>query len=232
MRLRAVLFDAAGTLIETARPVGETYAGLAQEHGVRLSAERLGDAFQRILAQAPPMVFPEAPADRISELERDWWRAIVRSTFLATDGTARIRDFDGFFAELYSHFAAGSAWRLRPGAREALERLRADGVATGIVSNFDGRLLGILAGLGLAELLDLVMLPGQARAAKPDARIFQLALARLGVDAASAVYVGNDRTRDVEGARAAGLAAIDATELATLADLPGLLESREKKEPS
>ena len=78
----------------------------------------------------------------------------------------------------------------------------------------------------------MVTLPGEARAAKPDARIFQLALARLGVDAASAVYVGDDRARDVEGARAAGLRAIDATGLATLADLPGLLERLEQREPA
>ena len=233
VQLRAVLFDAAGTLIETARPVGETYAELAREHGVWLSAARLADAFRRILAQAPPMVFPDAPRGSDRRAGAGSGGAIVvRSTFLATDGTARFRDFDAFFARLFAHYAGAAAWRARPGAREALLRLRAHGVATGVVSNFDGRLPGILAGLGLAELLDVVMLPGEARVAKPDARIFQLALARLGVDAASAVYVGDDRARDVEGARAAGLSAIDATGLATLADLPGLLQGWEKKEPA
>jgi len=227
-----VLFDATGTLIETARPVGEVYAELAREHGVRLPAARLDDAFRRILAQAPPMLFPVAPPDQIAELEKGWWRSLVRSTFLATDGTARFRDFDGFFAGLYAHYASSSAWRPRPGAREALLGLRAQGIATAVVSNFDGRLPGILAGLGLAELFRVVMLPGEARAAKPDARIFALALARLGVPPVAAVYVGDDCARDLAGARAAGLSAIDASGLATLADLPALLQGWEEKEPA
>jgi putative hydrolase of the HAD superfamily len=223
VKLRAALFDAAGTLVATARPVGEVYSELAREHGVALSAARLGDAFRRILAQAPPLAFPEASAEEIPRLERAWWSRVVRATFLAADGTARFADFEAFFAGLWAHYAAPDAWRARPGAHEALRALRARGLATGVVSNFDGRLPGILAGLDLAELLDVVMLPGEARAAKPDPRIFALALARLGVAARDAVFVGDDPARDLAAARAAGLAAVDAGGLATLANLPALL---------
>jgi putative hydrolase of the HAD superfamily len=232
VQLRAVLFDAAGTLIETARPVGDVYAERAAAHGVTLSPARLADAFGRILAQAPPRVFPEAPASEIAGLERGWWRSVVRSTFLAADGTARFRDFDAYFADLYAHYAQAAAWRTRAGAREALQQMRALGLATGCVSNFDERLPGILSGLGIGDLLDVVMLPAEARAAKPAARIFALALGRLGVAAAAAVYVGDDAARDLAGARAAGLAAIDATGLATLADLPARLRDLEGKGPA
>jgi putative hydrolase of the HAD superfamily len=230
MRLRAVLFDAAGTLIETVRPVGEVYSERAREHGVAISPARLDDAFRRILAQAPPLLFAGAPADRIPELEAGWWRRVVRSTFLAADGTARFRDFNLFFADLYAHYSGAGAWRARPGAQQALGRLRALGIATGVVSNFDGRLPGILAELGLAEPLGVVMLPREAGAAKPDPRIFALALGRLGVGAEAAVFVGDDLERDLAGARAAGLAAVDVSSLATLADLPALLLAQEEKE--
>jgi putative hydrolase of the HAD superfamily len=232
VRIRAVLFDATGTLIETAKPVGDTYAAFAREHGVRLSAARLGEAFARILRQAPPMLFPDAAPEEVAALERDWWRSRVRSTFLAADGTARFRDFEAFFAALHAHYAGADAWRARPGAREALRSLRASGLATGVVSNFDGRLPGILGGLDLAQLLDVVMLPGQARAAKPDPRIFALALARLGVAPSAALYVGDDPARDLAGARTAGLSAIDAKSLATLADLPARLHGAEGKDPA
>jgi putative hydrolase of the HAD superfamily len=230
--LRAALFDAAGTLLETARPVGEVYAELARAHGVALPAARLDDAFRRILAQAPPMVFPDAPAADIPALERGWWRAVVRSTFLAADATARFADFESFFGELWSCYAAPSAWRARPGAHAALRALRQRGLATGVVSNFDGRLPGILAGLGLAVWLDVVMLPGDARAAKPDPRIFALALARLGVAASQAVYLGDDPVRDLAAARAAGLVAIGIGGLATLADLPARLLERAEADGS
>jgi putative hydrolase of the HAD superfamily len=89
-----------------------------------------------------------------------------------------------------------------------------------VVSNFDHRLEPLLAGLGLRALLDVVVRPADAGAAKPDPRIFAHALARLGVPAAAAVYVGDDAEHDVAGARGAGLAAIHVAELATLAELP------------
>ena len=64
------------------------------------------------------------------------------------------------------------------------------------------------------------MLPADVGAAKPDRRIFALALARLDVPASEALYVGDDEDRDVAGARAAGLEAIDVRSLATLSQLP------------
>jgi putative hydrolase of the HAD superfamily len=221
--LRAVLFDAAGTLIETAEPVGATYARFARAQGVELGAARLGDAFRRILAQAPPMAFAgEGPAG-VAAAERDWWRQIVRGTFRASDATAQLADFEACFTGLWEHFAGSAAWRCRAGAEAALAALRAAGLATALVSNFDQRLPGILEGLGLGEAFDVVVLPADAGAAKPDPRIFELALARLGIAAAQAVYVGDDAEQDLRAARRAGLRAIDVASLATLAELPDLL---------
>ena len=85
-----------------------------------------------------------------------------------------------------------------------------------MVSNFDTRLPSILDGLGLGTLLDAVVLPAEAAAAKPDAAIFALALEKLGAEPAEAIFVGNDPARDLEGARRAGLQAVDVASLATL----------------
>lgn len=229
--MRAVLFDATGTLLEPREPVGETYARLAGEYGVELPAWRVSDAFRRIFRQAPPMVFPDAPRERIGELEREWWRTVVRRTFLAADGTARFSDFDSYFERLHRSFASADAWRPVEGIRELLAELRARGLATGIVSNFDQRLIGILQGLDLKELLDVVMLPSEARAAKPDPRIFALALERLEVPAAEAAFVGDDPERDLAGARAAGLKAIEVGSLATLAELPARIATAARENP-
>jgi len=217
--IRAVLFDAAGTLLAPREPVGESYARLARDYGVALSAWRVGDAFRRIFAQAEPMVFPEARPEEIPSLERDWWKRIVRSTFLAADSTTRFSDFDAFFERLWARFAAPDSWLLRPGSLELLGRLRTRGLRTGVVSNFDRRLPAILEGLGIAAQLDAIVLPSDAGAAKPDRRIFALALERIGVAASEALFVGDDAKDDLEGAHAAGLRAVDATALATLSDL-------------
>jgi len=228
---RAVLFDAAGTLIEPRAPIGETYASVAEKYGAGMSAWRVGDAFARVWRSAPAMVYPGLPPDASARREREAWRAIVRQTYLAADSAIRPADFDACFEELFAFYATGAAWRARAGAHEVLAALRAAGVATGVVSNFDRRLPGILADVALAPLLDVIWLPSDAGAAKPDPMIFTSALARLGVAPERAMFVGNDEQRDLAGARGAGLRPVDVASLATLADLPALLDRELPEEP-
>lgn len=220
--LRAVLFDATGTLIELAEPVGETYARVAARHGAPISAWRLGDAFQRVLRSAPPLDYARAPEPLLAA-ERAWWRDVVRQVFLAADSAVRVRDFDACFEDLWRHFGRGAAWRPRGGAPQVLAALRAAGLATAVVSNFDGRLRGVLADLGLAPLLDLVLLASDARAAKPDPALLRAALARLGCAPGEAALAGDDPARDLEPARGLGLLAVDVRGLATLGALPARL---------
>jgi putative hydrolase of the HAD superfamily len=222
-RLRAVLFDAVGTLLELREPVGETYARVARAHGVRISAWRIGDAFQRIVARAPPMVFPALPRAEVAVRERDWWRGVVRGTLRAADTSAVLDDFEHYFDALYRHYATAEAWCVTEGSLPCLRALRERGLATGVVSNFDLRLPAVLEDTGLAPWLDVVVLPGHVGAAKPDPTPFREALEQLSCKASEAVYVGDDPTRDAAGARAAGMLAIHAGELATLADLPARL---------
>jgi len=221
--VRAVLFDAAGTLIETREAVGEIYTRMARDHGVALPAWRVDAAFRRILQQTAPRDPSAAAPAETDRRERAWWRGVVRSTFRAADSTVRFSDFDAFFDALYQAFARPELWRRRPGARSALRGLRARGIATGVVSNFDRRLPAVLAGLELSPLLDTVVLPSDAGVMKPDPRIFVLALERLGIPAAHSVFVGDQAVPDMAGARAAGLRAVDVASLATLCELPDRL---------
>jgi putative hydrolase of the HAD superfamily len=215
-----VLFDAAGTLIELVEPLGESYSRIGAEFGASVSAWRLEDAFARCFRRAPPMVFPGETPERVAELERAWWFELSRSTFLAADSAVRPRDFGACFDALWRHFAGPAAWRVRDGAGEALEALRAGGIRRAVVSNFDLRLHGLLAKLGLAALLDAVVLPADAGAAKPDPAPLRLALARVGCAPEDAVFVGDDPERDLAPARRLGMHAIDVRGSATLARLP------------
>jgi putative hydrolase of the HAD superfamily len=220
-RIAAVLFDVAGTLLRPRRAIGATYAELAREHGVEVSPAVLEPAFRRVLAQAPPMVFANLPAAEVERCERGWWRQRVWEVFESAGAAVRFADFDAFFDQLFRHFARAEAWQVMPGARELLGGLRRRGLRTGVVSNFDHRLEGILTGLDLRPLFDVVVRPADAAAAKPDPRIFTCALQRLGVSAAVTLYVGDDAVQDIEGARAAGLQAVD---VAALDRLDALLE--------
>ncbi len=216
---RAVLFDAAGTLIELREPVGETYARIARAYGVVIAPSELATAFRATFRKVPAMVFPGVPIAKIPPLEKTWWSKVVTKTFLAADPAVRFTDFDAFFEQLYAEMSRPEAWREVPGVRNLLLKLRSLRWATAIVSNFDRRLLGLLQGLELAELFDAVVLCSDVGVAKPDPAIFERALERLDVPASRAVVVGDDERLDIEGARAAGLRAIDVRSLAKLDDL-------------
>jgi len=229
--LRAVLFDAAGTLIELRENVGETYTRIARRFGVDVPAWRVDDAFARILSRAPARVSATGNAAETERTERDWWRDVVRSTFLAADSTARFSDFERYFETLYAAFSEASAWRCRAGCLDALRALRGRKLALGIVSNFDRRLPRLLAGLGIDGYFDAVVLPSDAGAEKPDPRIFRFALDRMRIPAENAVFVGDSNDRDLAGARAVGMRAIDVGSLATLSELPEFLTAEVLGDP-
>jgi len=222
-RLRAVLFDAVGTLIELREPVGATYSRLAAEFGARVPVALLEEAFARCLAAAKPLVFPGEPLVRAEVLEREGWRRLVDDTFRSADGTSLPRPFDAFFERLFEHYAGSEAWALRPAARETLLALRSRGLATGIVSNFDQRLRRVLASLGIHHLFHAIVLPADVGAAKPERALFDAALKRLGLAGDQVAYVGDHAVLDIEASRGAGLRPVDARSLATLADLPRAL---------
>ena len=154
--VRAVLFDATGTLLLFRESVGEVYRAFALEFGVDLPASRIAEAFGRTFARAEPLLFPGEPRERRPLLERQWWWLQVRSTFRAADSTARFSDFEAYFDRLWNHYASAAAWQLAPGARRALHALRARRVPMAVVSNFDHRLPKILEDLGIIRYFENV----------------------------------------------------------------------------
>ena len=222
-RLRAVLFDAVGTLIELVEPVGETYARFARARGVSLPGDQIEAAWRRALGRSEARLFSDADASKVAALEREWWFRIVAATFRDAAPSARFRDFEAFFAALFQHFASRKAWKLRAGAKTMLSTLRRRGLHLGIVSNFDHRLPKLLQSLEIACFFDSVTLPATHGVAKPDPKLFLAALDGLGTDPAHALYVGDDPQLDLAAARALGMHAIDATLLESLAELPARL---------
>jgi putative hydrolase of the HAD superfamily len=227
-RILAVVFDAVGTLLLPREAVGVTYARLALAHGVSLPPARLEEAFGRVLAAAPANVHPGLTRAQAAERERAWWRERVRETFRAADGMARFQDFEGFFTRLFCHYAEAAAWRLAAGARQCLDSLAARGLRLGVLSNFDQRLRGVLTGLGLAERFEVVTLPADAGAAKPEPAIFAACLARFGLPARQVLYVGDRSEQDVAAATRAGWLALDVGSLADLAALPAAVDRIEE----
>jgi putative hydrolase of the HAD superfamily len=206
---RGVLFDATGTLIETAEPVGETYRRIALAHGVDLPAWRLEDAFRRVLRNAPERGVTGRDEAARRESEVQWWRELLRQTFQAADSTARFEDFGAFVQAAFDAYRVVGAWRIRPGVEAMLTELRACGLRLGIVSNFDHRLPGILDALGLADAFMTVEIPSHLGVTKPDPAIFQSAADHLGLSLESLAYVGDDPADRLISISRLGLTVLD-----------------------
>ena len=91
------------------------------------------------------------------------------------------------------------------GAREAIDGVAALGLRRAVVSNSDGRAEWHLEQAGVREGLEFVVDSQIVGIEKPEPRIFHIALERLGIAAGRALYVGDIRSIDEAGARAAGM---------------------------
>jgi putative hydrolase of the HAD superfamily len=205
MDVKAVYFDAAGTLIKPSRPVGESYADAAQKFGVRVSPSDISGRFGLCFKSAPPLAFPGERPERIPALEMDWWKRLVARVF---EPLGPFYDFDDFFVTLFSYFGRPEAWTLYPEARETLAGLEKRGVMVSVISNFDSRLLPILDGLGVAEHFEHVFISSHIGWAKPAREIFAHALTAHKINPSEAVHVGDSLDADVQGAANAGLISV------------------------
>jgi putative hydrolase of the HAD superfamily len=91
------------------------------------------------------------------------------------------------------------------GAREALDALAAMGLRLAVVSNSDGRAEHHLRNAGMLAGIEFVVDSHLVGIEKPDPAIFAVALERLGTAPGRTLFVGDIRSVDEEGARAAGM---------------------------
>jgi putative hydrolase of the HAD superfamily len=102
-----------------------------------------------------------------------------------------------------------------PRARPAIEVLTRAGIVVVIVTNSDGRAAENLRDAGICQTgpgagvrVAAVIDSARVGAAKPDPRIFAVALEQVGARPQEVVHIGDRLATDIAGARAAGIAAI------------------------
>ena len=111
------------------------------------------------------------------------------------------------------HEAWAPARELGASTHALLDALRSRGLRLGLVSNaFDpGWLLrGDLERMGLAERLDVAVFSSEVGKRKPHPLIFETALSGLGVEPERSLFVGDSLSADVAGAKALGMATVQA----------------------
>lgn len=204
-QVKVIFFDAVGTLIETRDCVGEIYSRVAREFGFEAEPRILQQNFTNSFRRQPPLAFPaETPGAALIELEKGWWRNLVRAVF---DGLGSFPRFDEFFDEIFERFRGHEFWRVYDDVAPALAELKLGGLKLGVISNFDSRLYDVLRACGLDQFFDSVHISTRVGAAKPHPAIFQAALNYHGVEPRQAWHVGDSIRDDVEGAEAIGIGA-------------------------
>ncbi len=207
--IRAVYFDAVGTLIHTSPSAVATYHGIGQQFGSRLLPGAIAERFKAAFAEQVEL---DQQRGLVTSEEREVarWRTIVGQVL------SDVERKEECFQTLYDHFARPDAWAVDPDAEETLAWLAERGFRLGLCSNFDRRLRGILAGMPQLSRLQDVVISSEVGFCKPAREFFALLPQRTGLPASQILVVGDDLNNDYWGARHAGLAAL-------------LLTSRDKK---
>jgi putative hydrolase of the HAD superfamily len=185
---KAVLFDLDGTLFDRDSSFVELLRAQYQ-------------TFAAALEQIPHDVFVQ----RVIELDEHGYvdktivyRDIAREFGLPQTLAGRLTTH---FQEAYASFS-----RCFPEVPSALTDLRADGLKLGIITNGSTHMQEQkIHQLGLADLMDEVLISEREGLRKPEPQIFERALERLHVAAAEAWYVGDHPIVDIRGSFNAGL---------------------------
>lgn len=189
--IEAVLFDLDGTLYDR----DKLAAALFDEQYAAFEHELRGVSRERFLRDVHAMDEHGhgSKEQGYPRLVQDW----------GLEAALGGRLIDHFWQRLLAHCY------LAPETSTTLAELRRRRMKLGVITNG-----GIpmqrrkLAALGLEHAFDTVVVSGEEGVSKPDSEIFRRALARIGVSARRAVFVGDHPVADVDGAHGAGLLAV------------------------
>ena len=202
-RYEAVLFDSGGTLFQSG-PVEPDRKDVEAGRPVYLQA-----ALSAFGASAET----EEIAEVLPEL-RDGLKMKLGASYSyvdLVDAFARLKELDLTREEIViaTDAYAGPRYRtwLFPGTEDMLSRLAGAGVYVGLIANTDWpgfTFERLLTGVGLRRYFRTLVISCDEGVAKPDPKIFRIALERSGMEGRRILYVGDSIECDIEGARGVG----------------------------
>ena len=220
--IKACVFDAYGTLFDVHSAVGKYY-------------ERLGDVADQV-----------STIWRTKQLEYTWLRSLMKRHVdfwqITRDGLDYALDVYNVSNQQLRSDLMDAYLQLQcyPEVPDTLKKLKASGRKIAILSNGSPAMLeAVVKSSGLADLVQSTLSVEMVGVFKPHPAVYQLAVDRLGVAAAEIVFMSANAW-DAVGATAFGLRVAwinrfaqqperlpfqPDTEIKTLAELPGLLES-------
>ena len=179
-RIRAVLFDIDGTLLDSNDAHAHAWMDTLTESGYNVKFERV----RRLIGMGGDNLLPE----------------LIRVSSDSAEGKELSERRRKIFTKQYLP-------TLRPfrGARALLERMRADGLTLVVATSASGNeMQPLLKAAGVADLVHAATSSGDAEKSKPNPDIIVAALERGGVEPHEAMMLG-DTPYDVTASRRAGV---------------------------
>jgi putative hydrolase of the HAD superfamily len=227
--LVGVTLDALGTVVRLEDPVPRLQASLRDRLRLDVPPEACRAALRAEMRHYRAHCRTAVDAATLERLRRDC--AAVLAAALGHGLSA---------AQALPCLMDAIAFSLYPDVPEALDRLDEAGLRLAVVSNWDVSLHATLHDLGIDGRFSAVLTSADSGSPKPQPELFQRAAAALDAPAQRLLHVGDDPAQDVDGARAAGFAAVllqrdtepdeRTPRIRTLLELPGLIGSHHNKD--
>jgi putative hydrolase of the HAD superfamily len=205
MTIRALIYDVGGTLLYPKPPIEELCAYAEEVSGLHIPHEAFGKALPYLRHFMAEHDQPLGSLWVSDNKLREAWAAYYAEAMRAIGVAATDEQMLAAGRVMSDWYAHPDRWSIFADVPAVLAEARRRGLIQGVVSDWGGDLLDILHGLDLSPFFDFVVSSAIVGYAKPSPEIFQHALARAGVGAHEALYVGDTYVLDVLGARAAGL---------------------------
>lgn len=206
MKYTDLIFDLYGTLVdihtEENQLVWEKTALYFGFYGAHYTTDELREAFQAELRRR------EAKAGQGYECFPDIPFEQVMAALFQAKGIHGAEALGVNAAQLF-RISSIKYIRLYPGTLNALKRLRQKGFRLWLLSNAQRIFTEYeLRHLGLGEQLDGIYISSDHRCRKPDSRFYQALIEEQKLDISRCLMIGNDRTTDIAGAAALGMATL------------------------
>jgi FMN phosphatase YigB (HAD superfamily) len=207
--VKAIIFDAGGTLIEGAMPWHQLYQDALSLTGAAMSPRRMVKCYEAAIRHMTSDKQIAVSADAI-----DTPKVRSLTSYLADElGLTENRLQHALDEVLFDH---PEARHLVPvdGVEHLLPRLRARGYRLAMISNWSASLPLVLARLELKAHFEAIFASEALGYAKPNPAAFLVPLDRLGLTPGQAAYVGDLYDVDVLGSREVGMTPVLVDQLA------------------
>jgi len=223
LTVKAVTFDAAGTLFFPQPSVGAIYSEIMARYGLELEPDQLNNSFAEAFKSAEKEGSIEDPETR----EWEFWRSIVVGT--VSDLAELPENFDDLFQALWTEFAKGSRWKLNPEAQATFDILEDRGIFCALLTNWDRRVRRVVRDHNLESRFAQLFISSEVGFEKPDRQLFDFVATKMELSPDEILHVGDHLNQDYHGARNAGWNALlltskpadnsDAQTIASLLDI-------------